>query len=260
MTTRAEARCLNCDAPLAGPYCSQCGQEDAEAGLLSTRLTFHDVLEDLVQVDGRLARDVRDLVARPGLLTAAFLAGRRARHLAPAKLYLLVNFVFFVLVQWFDPVTAEIAAETVGPEAYAGARAAAGAAPAAFDAAVEGRIATALPTWLVVLVPAMAALLALLHLGGRRPFAAYAAFAFHLVAFLLVALTPGTVVGGPAGEALLSLVLFAALPAWIVLALRRAFGQGWAAALARGALTWLGLVLAVAVYLWVVTAWGVAGA
>ena len=31
------ATCLNCDAPLSGPYCSQCGERTLEAEALTLR-------------------------------------------------------------------------------------------------------------------------------------------------------------------------------------------------------------------------------
>jgi hypothetical protein len=255
------ARCLNCGAPLAGPFCGQCGQEAARARLITTRLTFHDVLEDLVQFDGTFFRNLRQLALRPGLLTADFLAGRRARHLAPAKLYLLVNAVFFILVQWFDPVTADLVVDYVGPEAYHAARADVGLSEAAFGASVEERVATAMPTWLFVLVPALAFALALLHVGMRRPFAAHAAFAFHLLTFTLLALIPGTLAGGrPLGETLVSVALLGALPVWMALALRRVYGQHWLLVLLKTVGLWVALIVLVYVYLLVINVWAVAGA
>jgi hypothetical protein len=88
--------CLNCAAPLAGPFCSQCGQRDIPP-YPSVRELVVDAFWELSGWDGRFASTVRELVRRPGMLTREFLEGRRARYLSPLRLYLMASLVYFVI-------------------------------------------------------------------------------------------------------------------------------------------------------------------
>ena len=88
--------CLNCGTPLAGDYCSQCGQRDIPP-YPSVRDLVIDAFWELSGWDGRFATTVRALVQRPGMLTREFLEGRRARYLSPLRLYLMASLVYFVL-------------------------------------------------------------------------------------------------------------------------------------------------------------------
>jgi hypothetical protein len=97
--TRGDVRssaCLNCSAPLTGPFCAECGQRDIPP-YPSTRELVVDAFWELSGWDGRFASTVRALVERPGKLTCEFLEGRRARYLSPLRLYLLSSLVYFVL-------------------------------------------------------------------------------------------------------------------------------------------------------------------
>lgn len=92
-----QARCQNCDAPLEGPYCADCGQRH-DPHLHSLGHFIAEAAETLTHADSRLWRTLWALVAKPGHLTREFLVGRRARYLPPFRLYLVVTLLFFVLV------------------------------------------------------------------------------------------------------------------------------------------------------------------
>lgn len=95
------AVCLNCGAVLRGQYCGSCGQR-ARSRLISLWELLRDAFGDLFELDSRLWRTVTPLLVRPGLLTADYLAGRRARYMPPFRMYLVLSLVFF-LVAFFNP-------------------------------------------------------------------------------------------------------------------------------------------------------------
>lgn len=87
--------CLNCGSRLSGPYCAQCGQRDivpADRGLMHL---LGDAFTELTSLESRTWRSVACLLARPGELSSAYLAGARQRYLKPISLFLLVNLVYF---------------------------------------------------------------------------------------------------------------------------------------------------------------------
>jgi hypothetical protein len=90
------ATCANCDAPLTGPYCAQCGQHAHESARAVATL-LHDGWEVLTHLDGRLWRTLAALMLRPGRLTQEYFAERRARYLPPVRLYLVLSVLFFAL-------------------------------------------------------------------------------------------------------------------------------------------------------------------
>lgn len=89
------ARCANCGAVLAGAYCHGCGQS-ARNPMKHLGHAIEDVFESFWHLDGRVFGTLRDLLV-PGRLPSNFLAGRRARYVAPMRLFVILTlFAFFV--------------------------------------------------------------------------------------------------------------------------------------------------------------------
>ena len=93
--------CLNCGAHLRGQYCGQCGQR-GRSRLISLWELLRDAFGDLFELDSRLWKTLVPLLARPGLLTADYLQGKRARYMPPFRMYLVLSLLFF-LVAFFNP-------------------------------------------------------------------------------------------------------------------------------------------------------------
>lgn len=94
---RTARPCPNCGEPLAGPFCGQCGQADTALDVPFRRIVG-ELLAELFDVDSRAWRTARTLLLRPGLLTAEYNAGRRARYLSPLRVYMLSSVLFFFVV------------------------------------------------------------------------------------------------------------------------------------------------------------------
>lgn len=95
----ALTHCENCGAQLTGRYCGQCGQP-----AIDYRRTFRhvivDALDSFLNWDSKFFATIGLLIAKPWRLTNEFLAGRRARYLHPARLYLLASILFFFAVTY----------------------------------------------------------------------------------------------------------------------------------------------------------------
>jgi hypothetical protein len=93
---RAEA-CHNCGAVLHGRFCARCGQE-ARPLDPPFREVARDIGHELLDVDGRLLRSIRQLFLAPGFLSRELFLGRRVRWVTPLRLYLIFSVAYFALV------------------------------------------------------------------------------------------------------------------------------------------------------------------
>ena len=90
-----DSTCRNCGAPLAGAYCSACGQP---AHLHRSLLHLaEEVLHGLYHFDAKGWRTLPLLVARPGLLTRRYIDGQRTRYVSPLALFLFTVFLMFLV-------------------------------------------------------------------------------------------------------------------------------------------------------------------
>jgi Protein of unknown function (DUF3667)/zinc-ribbon domain len=97
--------CPNCNTPLRSEdnFCPNCGQENRDLRV-PIRQFFLDSLDSLFHItsfQGKLWQTVKAIFIRPGQLTIDYLAGRRARYVAPMRLYLYVSLLFFLLLGAF---------------------------------------------------------------------------------------------------------------------------------------------------------------
>jgi len=90
------AACLNCDAPLTGPYCAGCGQRAKINRTLRGFLA--DFISGMVNLEGRLWHTLPLLVWKPGDLTRRYVDGQRARFVSPVGLYLFTVFLMFAVL------------------------------------------------------------------------------------------------------------------------------------------------------------------
>ncbi len=276
MTT--EPRCLNCDAPLAGEYCSRCGQR-ATGRELRFLDVAGDALRDLIDWDSRFWRTLLPLLFRPGFLTAEFIAGRRARYVPPLRLYLIVSFLLFLTISLGSnsPLEVSVVRDEGKVAAQAPLESASTAQPGGHQLrSMDLRLNLSdedSPTWLrnidqrltanadrfhrepqvfldkllddlpqlmFVMLPLFAGLL---RLAYRAPFhyLQHLIFALHYHSFADVVYLLALVVERalPVHMDLMALLLILYLP----LALKRTYGSGWGGAIGRSALILLGYSL-----------------
>lgn len=92
-----EGFCANCEHPVSGSYCSNCGQS-----VKSFYRPFFSVvsesLGDALSIDNRFFHTLLPLIVRPGFITKEFMKGRRARYTPPFRLYLFLTFFAFLLL------------------------------------------------------------------------------------------------------------------------------------------------------------------
>lgn len=86
--------CANCQTPLVGPHCHECGQLAEDFHKSIWKLTV-EAVESLLHLDGRLFSTLPSLVRRPGQLTRDYLDGKRASQVAPFRMFLVILLIAF---------------------------------------------------------------------------------------------------------------------------------------------------------------------
>ena len=86
------ARCLNCGTDRVGAYCHACGQGEVDPAAPVSVLVSEGV-QDALSWDHRVVRSIRVLLVKPGGLSEAWAAGRRASFVAPLRLFLVLGAV-----------------------------------------------------------------------------------------------------------------------------------------------------------------------
>jgi hypothetical protein len=89
--------CPSCNSTVSTPYCPTCGESPPSARDLTLRGLFTQLFHAFSSIDGRLIRSFRCLVTRPGVLTVAYVQGRRMPYIGPFQLFLIANVLFFAM-------------------------------------------------------------------------------------------------------------------------------------------------------------------
>jgi len=219
-----QAACPNCSTPLAGPYCSACGQKVAP---LAPTLGYflHELTHEFLHVDGKIFRSVRLLLTKPGFLTREILLGRRASYVSPIRLYLVFSIVALTVgaLGVVDTSGARITytpgpGEVMTPEIEA--------RMAATSQALDEALKVWVPRAMFVLVPLFAALVMLFRRSSKRTYPQHLYFALHVHAVWLLANAVNTLLDnvplqyvGPIGGGVTSLLSIA----YFVIAFHRVY-------------------------------------
>ena len=89
--------CLNCGMPLSGEsFCPNCGQNNDSRKLPAWKL-FTEGISGFFSVDSKVFRSFRPMLTKPRQIVLNYTAGKRATYLHPARMYLSVSIIFFLL-------------------------------------------------------------------------------------------------------------------------------------------------------------------
>ena len=254
--------CRNCGAELSGEFCAACGQR-AIAPDPTLREFLHELAEEFLHWDGKLATTFRLLLTKPGALTTEYLAGRRIRYISPLRIYLTCSVLFFfvsalgpkapIVIRTGGGVQTQVGPINIGQSDSTQAIATLDTLArhgrwvgrvwgTHFGNALRNRaelsraVASTVPKMMFVLVPLFAALVALAFRSRHQRYPQHLAFALHVHAFLFLALT---VMLARRLTTVLPLILvveigaLAAIAIYFVKAIRVVYGGSRRAAMAR---------------------------
>ena len=88
--------CLNCGTKLQDTFCHHCGQKD-----IPKRQTLGELWTNFISsfwsYEGKFFRTTKFLITKPGFLAVEYNAGKRESYYHPARMYVFISFVFFLL-------------------------------------------------------------------------------------------------------------------------------------------------------------------
>jgi Protein of unknown function (DUF3667) len=223
--------CLNCAAPLQGPYCHACGQK-AIHPIANVHDFVHEATHEFLHLDGKILNTVKLLVVKPGQLTREFVEGRRARYISPLRVYLTFSLIFFFLAAVVPGARKSFI--SVGP----------GKGPTAEKVSAENEkqadeigeaLMHNLPRAAFLLMPAFA-LVTWLFFRRQQPFYIphlYYSVHFHAFAFLVLSVSMLLGLLGRSGK-IVGAIAFLAIFPYHYIGLRRMFGQSRLRTFAKG--------------------------
>jgi len=238
-------------------YCAACGEKQPDPHDLSVGHFARELADELFHLDSKLFRTLRDLMLRPGELTASYFEGRKRRYVAPLRLLLALFALTFLAYSTYKQVAiysveGVTALDTSGNLQKLFEREAAkrNMPVSELVTRVEQRWQKTMSLLNLASVVIVAVLLKLLYIRHRRYFAEHLVFSTHYLCFmylLSLLLWPVYLAFGirqNLANAVLTVLTFGVSCVYIYLALRRVYGQGGAKTLVKTVVLWAGTSVA----------------
>ena len=245
--------CTNCGNTMVDVYCAACGEKQPDRQDLGVGHFVRELADELFHLDSKLFRTLRDLMLRPGELTAAYFEGRKRRYVAPLRLLLALFALTFLAYSTHKQVAiysieGMMAIDPAGNLKKLFEREAAKRnMPASeFVTRVEQRWQRTMSLLNLATVVILAVLLKVLYIRHRRYFAEHLVFSTHYMCYMYVLsllLWPIYLAFGirqNLANAVLMVVTFVVSCLYIYFALRRVYGQGGAKTLLKTVVLWAG--------------------
>jgi hypothetical protein len=92
------AKCSNCEHPfdVVSNFCPNCGQEN-HTHKLPIKHFLLEFVESFTHFDAKVFRTLKEMVIQPGIVTKNYNSNMRARYVPPARIYIFMSFIFFLL-------------------------------------------------------------------------------------------------------------------------------------------------------------------
>ncbi|SMO69893.1 Protein of unknown function [Gracilimonas mengyeensis] len=202
-----------------------------------------DAAETLFNIDNRVFTTIKDLFLKPGYVTKKYIEGQRARYLPPLRLYITASILYFLVISLVDSNQFLLAKINFGGE--------------------EDAFGDFLRYSMIVLVPAFAWVVQLVHRKQKRFYVQFLIFSVHLHViwfffFGVISIcdhTLNTISLSSAGSFLVTAVSSLAKLSffiYLVLFVKNVFDEGWGKSLLKSFLIMMGysLFMAAVVFLY----------
>jgi hypothetical protein len=186
--------CPTCRTSVSSPFCPACGEHPLHERELTLRQLLKHLFEASTNVDGRILRSFLDLVGHPGVLTMAYLQGRRKPYIGPVPLFLIFNVLFFATeaatggTVFTTPLQSHLHTQPwsgLAQQLVATRLESLHTTLALYTPLFDQAVGVKARSLIIFMALFFALFPAMLFLRSKRPLIAHAVFALHLYAFLL---------------------------------------------------------------------------
>lgn len=87
--------CINCQEPLKGKFCHDCGEKIVEDNDFSLKMIIQQFIDGFTNVDSKFLKSFYYLLFKPGKLSLNFINGHRIPFMKPFQLFIVINILFF---------------------------------------------------------------------------------------------------------------------------------------------------------------------
>lgn len=88
--------CKNCETPLTGKYCSNCGQKKFDPQHKTVSHLFHDVFHFLTHLEGNIFKTFKTIFTKPGKYALDYSNGIQKRYFKPISLFLVIVIIYLL--------------------------------------------------------------------------------------------------------------------------------------------------------------------
>lgn len=96
MSIELNTNCINCDEPLHGKFCSNCGLKRITPEDKKIKHFLIEFFTSLFFADGKILSTLRIIFSKPGELTRTYISGNRKKYIAPLQLFFFTNLLYFL--------------------------------------------------------------------------------------------------------------------------------------------------------------------
>jgi hypothetical protein len=266
------ASCPSCGLSSAGRFCSACGEDKRRGKNYSLVGHLGEAFKVVTNIESGFLRSFSALITKPGLLTSEYFAGRRKPYLKPLQLFLFCNIIFFFVQSYtrFNTLSTPLYIHTHQLPYSGYAREKINKVilmrgtpfkeyQARFDAIVENQS----KTMVVLMIPMFALLLQVMYWRTRRYFVEHLVFSIHFFSYFLLLLSADlllmTAIVGIArrlttnlaildNDLLSTTLLLTLCLTYLLVAVRRAYKQGWVLTVLKCVILLAGIMFIVQLY------------
>ena len=195
MTVNESWTCPTCSSTVSTPFCPGCGESFPRARDLTLRGLCESLFRAFINVDSRLVRSFRYLLVCPGLLTVAYVQGRRRPFIEPFQLFLIVNVLFFAVQSRTNTniVSSQLDSHLHNQDWSALAQRLVSSRLETLNTTLDvfapvfnRAVVLHAKSFIILMALPFALLLPLVFYRSRQPFVAHVVFSLHLYTFLLL--------------------------------------------------------------------------
>jgi hypothetical protein len=92
--------CKNCDTPVSGKYCCNCGQSFT-TGRINYHYVIHEVQHSIFHVDKGILYTIKELLTEPGDSIRGYLSGKRISFFKPFSFVIILGSIYAFLCYFF---------------------------------------------------------------------------------------------------------------------------------------------------------------